>query len=255
MMKEQRKRILFGILFIGFILVIPPGQAFASLANMGSSIDWSQLSIFGNLNWTSQTTSTNATVSNSLNETGTLSDLKSGWVSSSSLSTISNANAQGIGITNQSLLASSNSNLTGIGWSNSSGGAILTGSFTVMATGWIMISVPYSVFIDLTASDDFVASAYGKTRASISLAQNGGDTSTDFVEFCSNVYGGNTFGNNKSGTFSLMKLFNAGETGTFTAEVSTEANVSNTVPLPGAFLLLGPGLVCIAIFRRRFTKI
>jgi hypothetical protein len=253
-MKEQRKRILFGII-IGIVLVIPPGHAYASLVNTNASLDWSQLNIFGSLDWISKTTSTNTTVSNSLNETDVSLDLKPGWVSSSSPATISNATAQGISIADQSLFASSNSNLIGMGWSNSSGNAILTGSFTATATGWIMITVPYSVFIDLMASDDLTASAYGKTRASISLAQSGGSVSSDFIELFSTVYGGNTFVNNKSGIFGLMKYFAAGETGTFTAEVSTEANVSNPVPLPGAFLLLGPGLACIAIFRRRLTKI
>ena len=52
---------------------------------------------------------------------------------------------------------------------------------------------------------------------------------------------------------SLIKMFNTGETGTFTAEVSTETANSNTVPLPGALLLFAPGLACFFGLRKRFS--
>jgi hypothetical protein len=253
-MKKQIVRILFAVSFIAFILTIPAGQAFASLVNTSASLNWSLLNIFGSLNWTSQTTATNATVSNSLGETGDASDLLPGWVSSSSTATISNAGAQGISNTPQSLSAVSYSSLADIGWSNSSGSSVLTGYFTATTTGWVIITVPYSVSMNLTASDDPTASAYGKTRASISLAQSGGSTSTDFIELFSTVYGGNTFGNSKSGLFGLMKYFETGETGTFTTEVFTDTATSSPVPLPGALWLFAPGLACFVGLRRRFRN-
>ena len=251
-MKERTVRVLFSIFFIGFILVVSAGQSFASLANTSASLDWGQLSIFGSLNWMSQTTGTNATVSNSLGETGTSSRLETGWVSLSSAATISNANGQGLSTERQSLSALSSSSLAGTGWSNTSGSAVLTGSFTAAADGWIIITIPYSVSVDLAASNDSAASAYGRTRASISLTQSGGSTSTDSIELFSTVYGGNTFGNNRSGFFGLMKYFMAGETGTFTAQVSTETNASSPVPLPGALLLFAPGLACFVGLRRKY---
>jgi hypothetical protein len=88
----------------------------------------------------------------------------------------------------------------------------------------------------------------------LSLTQSSG-TATDTMEILSAVYGGNTYLNSKSGWLGLMKWFEAGEAGTFRAEVTTEASISNPVPLPGAFLLFGPGLACIAVFRRRLTRI
>ena len=171
-MKKQIVRILFSIIFIGFILVVSAGQSFASLANTSASLDWSQLSIFGSLDWTSQTTNTDTTVSNSFGENEAVSDQKSGWVSSSSAVTISNAGAQGISTLEQSLSAVSYSSLADIGWSNSSGSSVLTGSFTATTTGWVIITIPYSVSLDLTASSDPAASAQGRSKALISLSQN-----------------------------------------------------------------------------------
>jgi hypothetical protein len=252
--KKQTVRILFSIIFIGFVLVVSTGQSFASMANTSASLDWSQLSIFGSLNWVSQSTNTNATVSNSFGETGVVSDPKPGWVSSSSAVTISNAGAQGISGVPQSLSSASYSSLADFGWSNSAGSSILTGSFTATETGWVIITIPYSVSLDLIASGDPAASAQGSSKAMISLFKTGGSLSTDSMEIFSTIYNGNTFNQNQSGILGLMKLFNAGETGTFTAEVSTETATSNPVPLPGAFLLFAPGLACFFVLRRKFSN-
>jgi hypothetical protein len=145
-------------------------------------------------------------------------------------------------------LAVSYSNLDGTGWSKSSGTAVLSASFTTTTAGWIMVYLPYSVSVDLAASSGSTESAYGKTRASISLAKSGGTTATEFIEFFSTVYGSDTFGVNESGNFGFGKWFGAGETGTFTAEVFTETATSNMVPLPGALLLFAPGLACFFVF-------
>jgi hypothetical protein len=241
-MKKQIVQIFFSIMFIGFILVVSAGQSFASQANTGASLDWSQLSIFGSLNWISRTTNTNATVSNSFGETGDVSDQKPGWVSSSSAVTISNASAQGVSAFVQSLSAASYSSLADIGWSNSSGSSILTGSFTATTTGWVIITIPYYVSLDLTS------------KALISLSRSGGSLSTDSMEILSTIYNGNIFNQSQSGILGLMKLFNAGETGTFTAETSTETAASSPVPLPGALLLFAPGLACFFGLRRKFRN-
>jgi hypothetical protein len=251
-MNKRLVQILFGILFIGFILV-PAGQVFASLATAGASLDLSGLIPLGNWNW-NWTSSTDTMASNSLNENGDTSDLMPGWVSSSRVTTVSNAEGQGANSAWQSLSALSNSSLDGTGWSSSSGSVVLTGSFTAPTTGWVMIIVPYSVSLDLAASSDPAASAHGKTRASISLTQNGGSASTDFIEFLSTVYSGNEYVENKSGNnykLGVMKWFVAGATGTFRAEVSTETAMSNVVPLPGALWLFAPGLACFFGLRKR----
>jgi hypothetical protein len=253
-MKERTVRILFSIMFIGFILVVSAGQSFASLANASASLDWSQLNIFGSLNWVSKSTNTNATVSNSLGETGAVSDQKPAWVASSSAATISNAGAQGVSTLVQSLSAASYSSLADIGWSNSSGSSVLTGSFTATTTGWVIITIPYYVSLDLTASSDPAVATQGQSKALISLSKAGGSLSTDSMEIFSTVYNGDIFNQNQSGILGLMKLFNAGETGTFTAEVSTETATSNVVPLPGAILFLAPGLACFFGLRRKFSN-
>jgi hypothetical protein len=256
-MKKQIVLILFSIIFTGFTLVASAGQSFASMANAGALLDWSQLSIFGSLNWLSESTATSATVSNSFGETGAFSDLKSGWVDSSSTAYISGANAQGWkGLSGiplcQTLSSTSQVDPTNYKWSNGSGNAILTGSFTTTAEGWVIVQVPYSISLDLVASNDLTASTYGKARASVSLSQLGGTTTAEFIELFSTVYGGNTFENSKSGWFGLMKLVRADETWTFTAEVSTETATSNPVPLPGALWLFVPGLACFVGLRRKF---
>jgi hypothetical protein len=253
-MKKQMVRILFSIFVIGFLLATPANQVFASLANASASLDWSQLSIFGSLNWVSKSTNTNATVSNGFGETGVVSDPKPGWVSSSSAVTISNAGAQGISGVLQSLSAASYSSLADKGWSNSSGSTILTGSFTATTTGWVIITIPYYVSLDLAASSDLAASAQGRSKATISLFKTGGSLSIDSMEIFTTVYDGNTYNQNQSGILGLMKLFNAGETGTFTAEVFTETATSNAVPLPGALLLFVPGLACFFGLRRKFRN-
>jgi hypothetical protein len=74
------------------------------------------------------------------------------------------------------------------------------------------------------------------------------------MELFSIVYNNNTFSQSQSGILGLMKLFNAGETGTFMAEVFTEAVASNPVPLPGAVWLFAPGLASFFTLRRRFQK-
>ena len=74
------------------------------------------------------------------------------------------------------------------------------------------------------------------------------------MEIFSTVYDGNTFNQSQSGILGLMKLFNAGETGTFTAEVSTETANSNMVPLPGALWLFVPGLACFFGLRRKLSN-
>ena len=48
-LKEKTVRILFSVMFIGFILVVSAGQSFASLANTSASLDWSQLEHFREL--------------------------------------------------------------------------------------------------------------------------------------------------------------------------------------------------------------
>jgi hypothetical protein len=255
-MKKQMIRTLFSILFFGFVLVIPLSQALAAYVTASASFDWNRspggFTVVGGAIWTSQGTGTNAVASNNTGETQLNSDYQSGWVSSSSVASISNANTQSlVGSDSWKPSATSQANLTGYGWSNGTGNSILTGVFTANVNGWVFITVPYTVSVDLSALGDPVVSPYGKATALLSLSQSGGSVSTDTMEIISTAYGLNS----KSGFLGVMKYFLAGETGTFTAEVSTEANVSNTVPLPGAFLLLGPGLVCIVIFRRRFTKI
>ena len=171
-MKKQIVRMLISIIFIGFILVISAGQSLASLVNTSASLDWSQLSIFGSLDWTSQTTNTDTAVSNSFGENEAVSDQKPGWVSTSSAVTISNGGAQGISTLEQSLSAVSYSSLADIGWSNSSGSSVLTGSFTATATGWVFITIPYSISLDLTASSDPAASAQGSSKAIDFTPQN-----------------------------------------------------------------------------------
>jgi hypothetical protein len=253
-MKKQMVRILFSIIFIGFVLVASSGRSFASFANTSASLDWSQLSIFGSLNWVSKSTNTNATASNSFGETGSVSDQKPGWVSSSSVATTSNAATQGISTVSQSLSATSNSSLADKGWSNSSGSTILTGSFTATTTGWVIITIPYYVSLDLTSSSYPPATALGRSKVVVSLSRTGGSISTDFMELFSTVNNGSTFNQSQSGMFGLMKEFYAGETGTFTAEVFTETATSNAVPLPGALLLFVPGLVCFFGMRRKFNN-
>jgi hypothetical protein len=256
-MKRLLVRILFSILFIGFMFAMPMNQAFASMANASASFDWSQLSIFGSLNWVSRSTDTSATASNNFGETGAAADSKSGWVSSSSVVGISNGGAQGVSILEQSLSAVSYSSLAGTGWGNSAGSSVLTGSFTADATGWIIISVPYSVSLDLTASPGSAESAQGKAKVQISLAKTGESTSTDSMELFSTVYDGNIF-NQSLGQqpdhpvyLGLMKMFYVGETGTFTVEAFTETAMSNVVPLPGALWLFAPGLACFFGLRKR----
>jgi hypothetical protein len=251
-MKKQIVQMFFSSIFIGFILTALAGQSFASQANASASLDWSQLSIFGSFNWVSKSTTTNATVSNSLGKTGAISDQKPGWVASSSAATISNAGAQGISAVPESLSAASYSSLADIGWSTSSGSSVLTGSFTATTTGWVIITIPYSVSLDLLASSDPAATAQGKSKALISLSKAGGSLSTDSMEIFSTVYTGDIFNQNQSGILGLMKLFNAGETGTFTAEASSETATSNPVPLPGALWLFVPGLACFVGLRRKF---
>jgi hypothetical protein len=253
-MKEKTVRILFSIIFIGFILVVSAGQAFAALAKTSASLNWSLLNIFGSLNWSSQTTDTNAIASNNLGETGYASDLIPGWVSSSSVATTSNAATQGISTVSQSLSATSNSSLADKGWSNSSGSTILTGSFTATTTGWVIITIPYYVSLDLTSSSYPPATALGRSKVVVSLSRTGGSISTDFMELFSTVNNGSTFNQSQSGMFGLMKEFYAGETGTFTAEVFTETATSNAVPLPGALLLFVPGLACFFGLRRKFRN-
>jgi hypothetical protein len=253
-MKKRIVRILFGILFIGFILVTPAVQTFASMANTSASLDWSQLSIFGSLKWASQSTNTSATVSNSFGETGVVSDPKPGWVSSSSAVTISNAGAQGISTLEQSLSTVSYSSLVDKGWSNSSGSAVLTGSFTATADGWVIITIPYSVSLDLTSSSYPAATTLGRSKVVVSLSRTGGSISTDFMELFSTVNNGSTFNHSQSSMFGLMKEFYAGETGTFTAEVFSETATSNPVPLPGALWLFVPGLACFFGLRRKFRN-
>jgi hypothetical protein len=253
-MKKRIVGILINISVIGFLLATPANQVFASIANTGASLDWSQLTIFGSLNWISKSAGTSALVSNSLGETEAVTDQTPDWVSSSSIAGISNAGAQGISALLQSLSAVSYSSLAGLGWSSSAASSVLTGSFTATATGWVYIFVPYSVSLDLTASSDPAVATQGQSKALISLLRAGGSLSTDSMEIFSTVYNGNTFNQNQSGVLGLMKLFNAGETGMFTAEASTETANSNMVPLPGALLLFAPGLACFFGLRRKFSN-
>ena len=157
-----------------------------------ASLDWSQLSILGSLNWVSQSTTTNSTVSNSFGETGAISDQKPGWLSSSSAVTISNAGAQSTSALLQSLSASSYSSLADIGWSNSSGSSILTGSFTATADGWIIFTVPYSFLWILWLQETHRQSASREDQSIGLSCKSGGSISTDSMELFSTVYNGNT---------------------------------------------------------------
>jgi len=233
---------------------MPAGKAFASLVNTSASLDWSQLNFFGSVTWISQNVSTDVSALNSAGESQTFSDYQIGWISSSSAAVISNEVSQGIFIVDQSLNATSYSNLASTGWTNNSGSAILNGSFTATSTGWIVITIPYTVSVDLTASSGTEASAQGLSRVLISLSKTGGSTSTDSMELFSIVYNNDTFSQSQSGILGLMKLFNAGETGTFRAEVFTEAAASNPVPIPGAVWLFAPGLASFFTLRRRFNR-
>jgi len=253
-MKKQIIRALCVVLVVvSIVLVIPVERTFASMINTSASLDWSQLNIFG-ITWISRNVSTDVSALNSASESQTFSDYQTGWISSSSAAAISNAASQGISIVDQSLSATSYASLTNIGWVNSSGSTVLTGSFMATASGWVVITIPYSVSVDLTASSGTEASAQGLSRVLISLSKTGGSTSTDSMELFSIVYNNDTFSQNQSGILGLMKLFYAGETGTFRAEVFTEANASNPVPLPGAIWLFAPGLACFIGLRRKYCN-
>ena len=91
----------------------------------------------------------------------------------------------------------------------------------------------------------------GMARALLYLSQSGG-SATDTKEVISTVYNGNASVNSKSGWLGLMTWFEAGETGTFRAEVTTETRTANPVPLPGALWLLGPSCAGLVALRRRF---
>lgn len=253
-MKKQIIRTLCAVLvLVSIALVIPAGRTFASMINTSASLDWSQLNIFG-VTWISQNVSTDVSALNSAGESQTFSDYQTGWISSSSAAVISNATSQGISMVDQSLNATSYASLTNIGWVNNSGNAVLTGSFAATVSGWVIITIPYSVSVDLTASSGTEASAQGLSRVLISLSKTGGSTSTDSMELFSIVYNNDTFSQSQSGILGLMKLFNAGETGTFRAEVFSEANASNPVPLPGAIWLFAPGLACFIGLRRKYCS-
>ncbi|HVN97949.1 MAG TPA: hypothetical protein VMT62_16080 [Syntrophorhabdaceae bacterium] len=254
-MKTQTGRVFFGVLLIGILLVVAQSQALASIADSTASLDLSQFNISWGLNWTtgSQTTGTNALASNSLGENGTFSDLEPGWVSSSSAVNISNAYAQGATAASVLISSVSHSNLDGIGSANSSGSAMLTGSFTVTTAGWVFVTIPYTISLGLAASNDPAAAASGDSKAWISLSKAGAGVSTDSMEITTTVYNGNTFNQTQSAIFGVMKWFDAGETGTFTAETSTQASASE-VPLPAALGLFAPGLACLFGLRKRPCK-
>lgn len=256
-MKKQIIRIFLLLFIISIILIAPTKTVFASLVNTSASLEgfsiFSELSgLITGLNWTATTTTS---ASNSLGETGFLPDGEPGWTSW--MVATSNSGSQSTSIAGQSLSTTSYTNLVTTGWSNSSASVVLTGSFTAATTGWVMIMLPYSISLDLTASDDPAAFAYGKVRTSISLAQLDGSVSTDSIELFSTIYGGDTYSDSRYGDnykLGVMKWFVAGETGTFRAEVFTEANASNPVPLPGAIWLFAPALACFIGLRRKYCS-
>jgi len=256
-MDRKLDRILYSIIFVGIVLFVSAGQAFASYANASASLDWSRFNISGDVSWILKNTSTSAAVSNSLGGSGATSDLKPGWVSSSSMAAISNVNAQGQISTNlpppKTPLAASQANLVTYGWSSGTGSAVLTGSFTFTAqdAGFVVIAVPYTVSVNLLATDGSAGYSMGMARALLYLSQSGG-SATDTKEVISTVYNGNASVNSKSGWLGLMTWFEAGETGTFRAEVTTETRTANPVPLPGALWLLGPSCAGLVALRRRF---
>jgi hypothetical protein len=247
--KKQMFRVFLSVLFIGFMLIMPAEKTFAAYANSYASIDWSQIVVA----WTSQSTSSIATASSGFEEPKVSSDLRLGWVPSSSVANISNASAQGL----NSLVAlsgTSSAELVGYGWSIGSGSGLLTGSFTANSPGFVVIVVPYTVTLDLLAPDGPTAYSMGRARASLSFTRSGGGVCTDTMELISTIYGGNAFQNEKKSYLGLIRWFDLGDAGTFRAEVTTEAGVSNTVPLPGALLLFAPGLACFFGLRRKFSN-
>lgn len=257
-MKKRAIGIRYFLVFIGIVLLVPAGRASACLVNTaaasleGFSI-FSELSgLITGLNWT---VTTGSSATNDIGETASLPEGEPGWTSWTVA--ISNSGSQSTSVTGQSLSIASYAGLTDMGWTGSSGSVILTGSFTAATTGWVMITLPYSITLDLITSDNSSASAYGRAKASISLAQLGGSISTDSIELFSTAYGGDTYFDSRSGEnyrLGVMKWFVAGETGIFTAEVFTEAVSSSPVPLPGAVWLFAPGFASFLTLRRRFRK-
>ena len=184
----------------------------------------------------------------------TLSDHRPGWVPSSSMANISNVSAQGLN-SSSALSGISYTELAEYGWNIGSGRGLLTGTFTANSPGFIVIVVPYAITLDLFAPDDPTAYSMGKAKAFLSLTQNGGGVSTDTMELISTIYGGNTFQNEKRSLSRPHEMVRSWRyTGTFRAEVTTEASISNPVPLPGALLLFAPGLACFFGLRRKFSN-
>ncbi len=246
------KKIIICVFFIGIFLNLLINQSIASYAITEAKLDWGNMILTGDISWISQYTNTSAYVENDLTSEST-SDTQTGWVSSESNVSISEANATGVA---NSFLSATTSvgpygqlSPYGDSTSNRWGDFKYTGS----SPGYVTVSIPFTLSFTLSASTDPDAFAYGYLYVWGDLfrgmADGGGGT-----HFWQNLEDYATPGqyieDSISGTLNLRKMFYPGDIGNLDIGVLTNSSAYSAIPIPSTILLLMSGLLSLVGLRR-----
>lgn len=241
----KTKRLILSLLVIVLLFIVLTGRAMASFAITEAILDWSKISIIGDINWINQWTSTDADVSNNFTSNSTWHD-SDDWTSLL-YSNVSIYQAEATGYADPNYLrAYTEVGPDGIVEPEAESRVRRGGIFKFNeVSGDVTIKIPFSLKYEIEASSIPEASALGMVEVCGILGNNnlpGGNVKT-FWNFAANmVTEGDKIEYSYEGTLELINSFSSGNIGYFEVWVDTNSN-AYTIPVPASIILLGSGLL------------
>ena len=267
------RKLLFKNLLLALVLavIVVPGTGLAApvMSQGQASLTWDSLTFSAGINWTDPAADPSShsgswvTLNGDFTDPGASDTFEGGFVpttftanlTSGTNSVTGNASttvASGVGGTVQS--ATSNISLNTIGTASVNiAEADLTGQFTVLTTLNFSVTVDYLISQLLASVDG--GSAYNDVLVLLSLDDAlGNELASDFRFYPMLIDGAGNYTFSEIGTLSLLNLNLSPGDYFFTADASTVANASlASVPEPISLVLLGSGMIGLAILRKRFA--
>lgn len=236
----------------GFCIVLAfCADAQAGISHSVSTIDWTSLSITGEIAW-EELGSVSYAMAYDDSGWGMDGDEKEGWVLTSALAQPTQSYpTYGNAHTNDNELyeeVSAQTNGTTITYAYAEAGAGFWGYFIAAVDGYVTFSADYEISQNLACvnADEW---SYGYAEAVLYLENDTDETEDEDSDILINeAWGGDDLSDSASGTFTVSLWFNAWESGYFEAWVYNEAE-AEVIPEPATIAILGLG--SLVLFRKR----